>query len=115
MVGPQDLQAALLLVPFGPAAVSGHGSPRPLAANWAGESPQKRSYGAPQRGSMAGLVLPSGHPLIVGTLRDRTGPSAARLGRQRLLSCGPVMLVVIQSGPASNRQVGARQSAEVGS
>jgi hypothetical protein len=62
---------------------------------------------------MAGPVLPSRRPFVVGTLRDRAGPSAARLRCERLLSRGPVMLVMIKPRPASSRQVGARQSAEM--
>ena len=45
--GPQHLKTALLLMPLGPAAISGHGLPRPLAAHWACEPPLERSYGAP--------------------------------------------------------------------
>jgi hypothetical protein len=45
--GLQDLKTALLLMPLDPAAVSGHGLPRPSAADWASKSSLERSYCAP--------------------------------------------------------------------
>ena len=112
---PQPLETALLLVALGLAAVAGHGSPRPTAADRASEPPLERSYGAPQRGGMAHLALPSRRPRVIGPLRDRASPSATRLRRQRLLACGPVMLIVIWTDLASNCQVEVGRSAEVNS
>jgi hypothetical protein len=111
----QYLRAALLLVALGLAAIAGHRSPRPMATDWAGEPLLKRSNCAPERSSMASLALPSGRPYVIGALRDRASPSAARLRCQRPLSCRPVMLVMIGTELASNHQVDVGQSAEMSS
>jgi len=43
--GLQDLKTALLLMPLVPTGIPGHGSPRPSAADWAGEPSLDRSNG----------------------------------------------------------------------
>jgi hypothetical protein len=105
-LGPQYLQAALLLVTLGLAAIAGRRSPRPMATDWAGEPLLKRSNGAPERSSMASLALPSCRPFVIGAFRDRASPSAARLRCQRPLSSRPVMLVMTHSAVRFKKAAG---------